>query len=114
MPRLVAAEIEASGGAPLLLKSLENGVEMAHIFVTRRGDLVRLLGELRMVLAAEGMIWVSWPKKSSRMATELSDETIRQSAFPLGLVDVKVCAVNETWSGLKLVIRKIERQSNQA
>jgi hypothetical protein len=60
-------------------------------------------------IAPAGAIWVSWPKKSSRVPTDLTEDIIRQVAIPLGLVDVKVCAVNDTWSGLKLVIRREHR-----
>jgi hypothetical protein len=68
-----------------------------------------MLRKLRNVLEPGGMIWVSWPKKAANVATDVNEDVIRAEAFPLGLVDVKVCAVNETWSGLKLVIRKSER-----
>ena len=109
MPSTVAREIALSGVRPALLKSPVSGLEMAHIFVTSRGDLAKLLGELRTVLEPDGMIWVSWPKKASKVATDVNEDDIRAEAFPLGLVDVKVCAVDETWSGLKIVIRKKER-----
>lgn len=109
MPRTVAEEIGRSGVEPLLLKSLSNGTEMAHIFVTQRRELVRLLSRLRERLTQDGTIWISWPKKSARVETDVTEETIRGEALPLGLVDVKVCAVDETWSGLKLVIRKSQR-----
>jgi hypothetical protein len=59
----------------------------------------------------DGAIWVSWPKKSSKVPTDITEDTIRELALPLGLVDIKVCAVDETWSGLKLVIRKENRRS---
>jgi hypothetical protein len=57
-------------------------------------------------IAQAGMIWVSWPKRSSKVATDITEDVVREVALPLGLVDVKVCAVDETWSGLKLVIRR--------
>jgi hypothetical protein len=57
-----------------------------------------------------GMIWVSWPKKSSKVPTDITEDTIREVALPLGLVDIKVCAVDDVWSGLKLVIRKEKRK----
>jgi hypothetical protein len=62
---------------------------------------------------ADGMIWVSWPKKSSGVPSTVTEDSIREIALPLGLVDIKVCAVDETWSGLKLVIRKELRQQVQ-
>jgi len=58
----------------------------------------------------DGMIWVSWPKKSSTVETDVTEDSIRERALPLGLVDVKVCAIDDTWSGLKLVIRKSHRK----
>ncbi len=109
MPATVAEEIRMSGLRPVLLKSPEGEIEMAHLFVTRRDDLAKLLGTLRAVLVPAGAIWVSWPKKAAKIATEVNEDVVRAEAFPLGLVDVKVCAVDETWSGLKLVIRKSER-----
>lgn len=109
MPATVAKEISMSGLRPALLKSLEDEIEMAHLFVTRRGDLAKLLGTLRTVLVASGIIWVSWPKKAAKIPTEVTEDVVRAEAFPLGLVDIKVCAVDETWSGLKLVLRKGER-----
>ena len=77
-----------------------------HLFATRRDALAARLPKLRDALEQDGVIWVSWPKRSAGVATELSEDVIRELALPLGLVDVKVCAVDETWSGLKLVIRK--------
>ncbi|NUQ12877.1 MAG: DUF3052 family protein [Gemmatimonadaceae bacterium] len=80
-----------------------------HVFVTQRADLVRQLPRLRRSLAPDGYVWVSWPKKSARVATDVTEDTIREVALPLGFVDVKVCAVSEVWSGLKLVIRVSDR-----
>ncbi|MDQ2768247.1 MAG: DUF3052 domain-containing protein [Gemmatimonadota bacterium] len=109
MPRTVAEEIARSGLIPTLLEAPPNELEMAHIFVTRRTEMARLLSQLRDCLAPNGTIWVSWPKKSAKVETDIIEDTIREEALPLGLVDVKVCAVDEIWSGLKLVIRKRER-----
>jgi hypothetical protein len=85
-------------------------VEAAHIFVTERLLLDALLSKLRNDLTQDGFVWVSWPKKSSKVFTDITEDTIRELALPLGFVDVKVCAVSEVWSGLKLVIRKSERK----
>ena len=109
MPITVAEEIKISGMSPVLLGSPQSGLDMAHIFVTRRQDLSKMLRKLRHLLAPDGTIWVSWPKKAAKVATDVTEDVIRAEAFRLGLVDVKVCAVDETWSGLKLVIRKSER-----
>src|SRR5512134_2602365 len=80
-----------------------------HLFVRTAAELGRRLPALDRALEDDGMIWVSWPKKSSGLATDLSEDRIRRAVLPLGLVDVKVCAVDETWSGLKLVRRVGER-----
>jgi hypothetical protein len=109
MPAGVAAEISDAGVDPLVLATPRSGLEMAHVFVTRRADLARKLARLRRLLAPEGTLWVSWPKKAAKVATDISEDVIRAEALPLGLVDVKVCAVDDIWSGLKLVIRKSER-----
>lgn len=79
---------------------------IVHVFVTRRGDLVRHLRALRRKLDPAAAVWVSWPKRASKVLTDITEDTIREVALPLGFVDVKVCAVSEVWSGLRLVIRK--------
>ena len=109
MPPNVSADIASSGLRPALFSHPVPDLQMVHIFVTQRCDLASRLAEATQSLAPNGMIWVSWPKKASGKSTDISDETVRAEAFPLGLVDVKVCAVDEVWSGLKLVIRKINR-----
>ena len=80
-----------------------------HLFVTERVELEKRLSALRDELEDAGMLWVSWPKKSAKVPTDITEDTIRAVALPLGFVDVKVCAVDETWSGLKLVIRRENR-----
>ena len=87
------------------------GAEFVHLFVTRRADLEKRLATLRTKLADAGMLWVSWPKKASGVITDVTEDTIRAVALPLGFVDVKVCAVDETWSGLKLMIRRENRKT---
>ncbi|MEY2925641.1 MAG: hypothetical protein RL367_118 [Pseudomonadota bacterium] len=82
------------------------GLDAAHIFVTERADMERLLDLLRTTIAKTGFIWVSWPKKASKVPTDITEDTIRAVCLPMGFVDVKVCAVDATWSGLKLMIRK--------
>lgn len=84
-------------------------LDIAHLFAPDRDTLARLLPIFRALIKPAGMIWVSWPKKSSGIVTDISEDTIREYAFPMDLVDVKVCAVDPTWSGLKLVIRKDKR-----
>jgi hypothetical protein len=109
MPASVQDEIEAGGVRPLVVGVPAAGLEMAHVFVTERKVLARELKRLRRVVAADGTVWVSWPKKASGVETEVTEDVVRAEALPLGFVDVKVCAVDAVWSGLKLVIRKKER-----
>ena len=82
------------------------GTDIVQVFTTRRADLAKHLGSLRKKLKPEAAVWVSWPKKASKVPTDITEDTIREIALPLGFVDVKVCAVDETWSGLKRVVRK--------
>jgi hypothetical protein len=82
---------------------------LVHLFSTRRAELARRLGDLRGRLAPEVPVWVSWPKRASKVETDLTEDVVRELALPLGFVDVKVCAVDETWSGLKLVVRRALR-----
>ena len=84
-----------------------------HLFVTKKNILTRELKRCRAKIADTGTIWVSWPKKSSGVETDVTEDTIRAGALPLGLVDTKVCAVDETWSGLKLMVRR-ENRSGKA
>lgn len=80
--------------------------DVVHVFADSRAALAADLARLRAGIRADAAIWVSWPKKASKVATDVTEDTIREIALPLGLVDIKVCAVSEVWSGLKLVIRK--------
>jgi hypothetical protein len=80
--------------------------DVIHIFTTERAVLTENLTLFREQMKRDGMIWVSWPKKASKVATDITEDTIREVCLPIGLVDIKVCAVSEVWSGLKLVIRK--------
>ena len=111
MPDSVRAEIEAEGLALDMLGAPEAPVEAAHVFVTERAELEKAIDRLLPVIAPDGFLWISWPKKASKVATDITEDVIRDVALPLGLVDVKVCAVDSTWSGLKLVIRKELRSS---
>jgi hypothetical protein len=86
------------------------GSDFVHLFVAERRILEKKLKRLRKLLADAGVLWVSWPKKSSGVATDITEDVIRDVCLPLGLVDVKVCAVDETWSGLKLMIRRENRR----
>ena len=88
--------------------------DVAHLFVTARAQLDKALRAAVKKVSPDAAVWVSWPKKSSKVPTDITEETIRQVALPLGLVDIKVCAVDDVWSGLKLVIRKQLRPQRRA
>jgi hypothetical protein len=85
---------------------LRADTDIVHVFSRDRAELGKLLKGYRAKLPPGGTVWVSWPKKSAKVETDITEDTIRTLALPLGFVDVKVCAVSEVWSGLKLVIRK--------
>jgi hypothetical protein len=91
------------------LGRLERGMKFVHVFADEARSLQTQLAALRREIAPDGVVWVSWPKKASGVATDLREDTIRSIALPMGFVDVKVCAVDATWSGLKLMIRRTER-----
>ena len=109
MPESVASEIAAESLQLQHLDKPEAPIDAAHIFVTNRADLEAKLKLLMPLLAPAGFIWVSWPKKASKMPTDITENVIRDVALPMHLVDVKVCSVDDIWSGLKLVIRKEHR-----
>jgi hypothetical protein len=83
--------------------------DIVHVFTTERRELAERLRALYSSIKPDAAVWVSWPKKSARVPTDITEDVIRAVALPLGFVDVKVCAVDEVWSGLKLVIRKANR-----
>ena len=92
-------------GATFVTK-LSPGVDVVHLFVDNAAALAKRLASLRKRMRPDASLWVSWPKKAAKIPTDVTEDTIRSIALPIGLVDVKVCAVSEVWSGLKLVIRK--------
>jgi hypothetical protein len=118
-PGARVAALEAPADYPALLAPLPEGVtfesragaatDVAHLFVRERAVLARQLDSLRVRLRPDAVLWVSWPKKAARIPTTVTEDVIRELALPLGFVDVKVCAVDATWSGLKLVVRKALR-----
>ncbi len=81
-------------------------LDVVHIFTKSRSELLKALVTNQKRIKQSGIIWVSWPKKASGVPSEVSEDTVREIALPLGLVDIKICAIDDTWSGLKLVIRK--------
>ncbi len=106
MPDSVADEIDEYALELRFVADPADGIDAAHVFVTERTVLEARLNSLRKQIAPDGQIWVSWPKKAAKVPTDITEDTIRELCLPLGLVDTKVCAVDEVWSGLKLVIRK--------
>jgi hypothetical protein len=106
MPDSVRDEIAPLEVGVELLSGPEPPIDAAHVFVTSRAALEDAVARLLPVLAPGGFLWVSWPKKAAKVPTDVTEDVIREVALPTGLVDVKVCAVNSTWSGLKLMIRR--------
>jgi hypothetical protein len=93
-----------------IVDTVSDELDLVHVFTTERSELLRLLTRFLGKIKNTGAIWVSWPKKASGISSEITEDTVRDVALPLGLVDIKVCAVDDTWSGLKLVIRKENRK----
>ncbi|HEY8510214.1 MAG TPA: hypothetical protein VIL32_17800 [Steroidobacteraceae bacterium] len=110
-----AVFVDAPAHFPKLLGKLPEGLKVltkpgadmnyAHVFAQQRSQLQKHLEQLAPKMAKAGMLWVSWPKKASKVPTDITEDVVREIALPMGLVDVKVCAVDEVWSGLKLVWR---------
>ena len=94
-----------------LVARIGRETDVVHVFATERARLDKAIAAARAKLKPDGVIWASWPKKSSKVETDITEDTIREIALPMGLVDVKVCAVDDVWSGLKLVIRRENRLS---
>jgi len=93
-----------------VVRKIDGETDIVHIFSTERARLKSALRDSLGKLRQDGSIWVSWPKKSSKVPTDITEDTIGEVALPMGLVDIKVCAVDEVWSGLKLVLRKKNRR----
>jgi hypothetical protein len=106
MPEHVLDEIDEYALELTFVADPARGIDAAHVFVTERSALEAHLSALRHQIAPDGQIWVSWPNKAPGAQTDITEDTVRAISLPLGLVDTKVCAIDETWSGLKLVIRK--------
>ena len=109
MPESIRIEIAASGIVLSEEAVPTPGIHAAHVFVTSRTELEEKLELLLPLIDRAGMIWVSWPKKASKVPTDITEDVIRDVALPMHLVDVKVCSVDDMWSGLKLVIRREHR-----
>jgi hypothetical protein len=106
MPDSVRVEIAGFGLTLAEESAPTQGIDAAHVFVTEKVVLTERLTKLRHIIDPAGQLWISWPKKAAKVPTDISEDTIRELARPMGWVDVKVCAVDAVWSGLKLVIRK--------
>ncbi len=121
-PGLTVVPINPPGNYRRLLDSLPKGVtfserisagfSFAHLFVRQYTELEKRLPVLRAKIADSGTLWISWPKKSANVPTDVTEDMIRALALPHGLVDVKVCAIDETWSGLKLMVRRENRKKS--
>ena len=115
-PGFAAAYVSAPDGFDALLGELPDGVtvrkqlrgplDLIVCFVTERRELERRLPKLRAALAPAGMLWIAWPKRASGVATGMTEDVVREVALPTGLVDTKVAAIDATWSGLRLVVRR--------
>jgi hypothetical protein len=114
-PGMTAAFLDAPGGFEALLgklegvtvkRSLRGRADIVLCFVTARRELQRRAARLREAVAPDGMVWVCWPKRASKVPTDMTEDVVREVLLPTGLVDVKVAAVDETWSGLKLMVRR--------
>lgn len=98
------------GGATLSRRLVGKPFDVIVLFVTRRADLEARLAGARARLTQAGGLWVAWPKKASKVPTDVTEDVVREVALPTGLVDNKVCAIDEVWSGLRLVIRLAHRR----
>ena len=104
---------ELPEGASLGVK-IDKTTTLVHLFATERESLTEKLKTFRVKLGEAVPVWVSWPKRSAKVPTDITEDTIREVALPLGYVDIKVCAVSEVWSGLKLVVRRELRSKSAA
>jgi hypothetical protein len=119
-PGLTVVTINAPTNYRRLLGTIPKGVtffdrlnpdsSFVHVFIKKRGELEKRLSALREKTADTGTVWVSWPKRSSGVPTDVTEDVVRTVSLPLGFVDVKVCAIDETWSGLKLMVRRDNRK----
>jgi len=113
MPSDVTTGLKDALAQCRVAKDGQNNLDFAMIFVKTQADLGKLFVRCARRLAPSGMLWVSWPKKASGVATDLNENTVRDLGLAIGLVDIKVCAVSEIWSGLKFVIPVKDRKKIQ-
>lgn len=105
-PRAYDEIVDPLPGGVVMAPRVDASTDLVHAFVLARSGLARVLASTRAAMRPDCVVWVSWPKKASGVATDVTEDVIREVSLPMGLVDVKVCAVDATWSGLKLVLRK--------
>lgn len=98
--------LEPLPAAVRFASKIDKTVDVVHVFSTKKTQLARALASYRKALQPNAAVWVSWPKKTAKVPTDVTEDVIREVALPLGFVDIKVCAVDDVWSGLKLVVRK--------
>ncbi len=105
-PKAFRALLEPLPAKVRFVASYDQTTHIVHHFGTKKSELAKALASYRKKLAPDAVVWVSWPKKASKMPTDITEDVIRDVALPLGFVDVKVCAIDDVWSGLKLVVRR--------
>ena len=108
-PRGYRALLEPLPDDVTFMSRLSPAADVVHVFVTQESALASLIPRIRKQMKPDTAVWVSWPKKASKVETDVTEHVVRAIALPTGLVDVKVCAVDDVWSGLKLVVRKALR-----
>lgn len=102
--------LDLLGDFPAGVSRVESSVDFIHFFTKEKRELLTVFHQLKSLLEKNGMLWVSWPKKASKIITDISDSVVREAGLAIGLVDIKVCAVDEVWSGLKFVYRTKDRK----
>jgi hypothetical protein len=96
----------AVDGIELVRPRLAKDTDLVVFFTVQRSELARRLAALRRAIEPDGMLWVAWPKRASGVETDMTEDVVREIALPTGLVDTKVCAIDDVWSGLRLVVRR--------
>lgn len=110
-PKDFATYLDPLPAGTEVVKRVTKPLDLVVLFVTSERELARDFAKLSDKLVSNGMIWIAWPKKSSGVATDLSFERVQRIGLDAGLVDVKICAIDETWSGLKFVFRLKDRRT---
>ncbi len=109
MPAAVKKELSKDLAAVNLVKSTSSELDLIHAFVSSKVELKKGLTIWKRALAKNGALWISWPKKTSSISSDVTGDIVRELGLSCGLVDIKVCAVDEDWSGLKFIYRKSDR-----